>query len=132
MSFNVNYVLPSLHARPSFCLSLLLEVFYQFGKMFLLKPLVALLCFVGCSLSLPTSDHGLHSFLKSTVTELLQGPPAGWKLDHGVVLDKETMVISLRIHLVQQRLGTFHHMATEVYRDNRIFSDGRSDLSEIF
>ena len=60
--------------------------------------------FVVCN-ALPTS---------SVVFEKVDSIPAGWILDKAAKLDKDESSITLKIHLVNERMDEFHKLAMDV------------------
>ena len=86
----------------------------------LLNFITVVLFLAAHGLSFPTSNsYPSHDFSKFSVLEKLQGPPADWKLDGGFIVDKDKTIVSLRIHLVQQGMASFHEMAMKVNAEFR-------------
>lgn len=66
-------------------------------------PLAALL--LGACNALPTN---------SVVLEKIESSPAGWTLDSAANEDKESTILTLKIHLVNQGMSDFHKFALDV------------------
>jgi hypothetical protein len=82
--------------------------------LFLLSILAVIAAFVASILASPISGE-VSSFSKSSIFEKKALPPTGWEQDDSVVLDKDSMFMKLRIHLVQQNMPDFHDLAMKVY-----------------
>lgn len=56
------------------------------------------------------------SFGLAAVIEKLNAPPAGWYRDADISaeIDKDALMMKLRIHLVHQDMDKFHDLATQV------------------
>lgn len=72
-------------------------------------PLAALL--LGVCNALPTN---------SVVLEKIESSPAGWTLDSAANDDKESAILTLKIHLVNEGMSEFHKLALDVRNSTRI------------
>jgi hypothetical protein len=75
----------------------------------------AVLALSSTTFAFPPSGSSLSrdGALKS-VREKLALPPRGWIKDGSVKFDKDSSMMSLRIHLVHQDMDKFHDLATKV------------------
>lgn len=71
-------------------------------RLFAVLPIASLLC---ASNALPTS---------SVVLEKIGESPTGWTLDPSAKTDKDATTLTLKIHLVNQRMNEFHKLALDV------------------
>lgn len=91
--------------KSSLCLFSQLTIMFVFGS---LSVLVAL---SSCAYGSPTFGSSGH---ETRVVEKLESPPAGWKKDQSIHLDKDSLLMKLRIHLVPQDMNKFHDLAMNV------------------
>lgn len=71
--------------------------------------ILSLAALLSVSNALPTS---------SVVLEKIDSSPQGWVIDQSTVLDKDATTITLKIHLVNQRIDEFHKLALDVSRSS--------------
>jgi hypothetical protein len=90
-------------------------IFHLSAKMLLkiCSAFVALSC-TAFAIPAPREYHGRDVSFESSVREKLGVPPAGWVKNESVAFDKETSMMSLRIHLAHQDMDTFHDLAMNV------------------
>jgi tripeptidyl-peptidase-1 len=87
----------------------------------LLKIFSAFLVLPSTTIAIPTTTGKYPSkdaLFSSSIREKLAGPPAGWVRDESAKVDKETSVLSLRIHLVHQDMDKFHDLAMNVWNNH--------------
>ena len=83
--------------------------------MFLFSLLTIILSLTTSCLAFPTPEFNpKNGILKSSVIEQLGEPPNGWMRDPAFGVDKKALLVTLRIHLVQQGMEEFHELATKV------------------
>lgn len=58
--------------------------------------------------------YGSPTFGSTKVVESLKSAPAGWTKDESVKLDKDGILMRLRIHLTPQDMNKFHDLAMSV------------------
>jgi tripeptidyl-peptidase I len=74
-------------------------------NMFILKSLSTVVILAAVCIARPTS---------SVVFEKLENVPAGWIKDDSARVDKDATSISLKIHLINNDMDTFHELAMNV------------------
>ncbi|RDL41680.1 Subtilisin-like protein [Venustampulla echinocandica] len=78
-----------------------------------LKNLLVVLAVSASSFAIPFSSREDGQF-KASIYQKLPAPPAGWERDDSVKLDKDSFMVKLRIHLVQQGMKKFHDLAMKI------------------
>jgi tripeptidyl-peptidase-1 len=81
--------------------------------LFLLGTLAVIAASLPSVLASPLSKEA-GTFSKSSIFEKKALPPTGWKQDDSIVLDKDSMLMKLRIHLVQHNMPDFHDLAMKI------------------
>ena len=100
---------PSLSLLPSHLLLL------RIVMLFLLSTIAVIAALLASVLASPISSE-VGTFEKTRIFEKIALPPSGWVHDDAIVLDKDSMFMKLRIHLVQHNMPDFHDLAMKVYK----------------
>jgi hypothetical protein len=83
----------------------------QLFTMFVLGSLSVLVALSSCVYGSPTFGSSGH---ETKIVEKLASAPAGWTKDESIQLDKDSLMMKLRIHLVPQDMNKFHDLAMNV------------------
>lgn len=79
--------------------------------MFVLSSLSVLVALSSCVYGSPTFGSSGH---ETRIVEKIASAPAGWTKDESIQLDKDGLMMKLRIHLVPQDMNKFHDLAMNV------------------